>query len=234
LGEIVALRHVSFEHLGSLVPLARKWGHRIHYVEIGVDDLDRIESTEPDLLVVLGGPIAAYDNRHYPYLSRELALIEARLKSGLPLLGICLGAQLIARAMGARVYAGERAEIGWGPVRLTESGRQSCLASLGDDGAQVLHWHGDTFDLPSGTRGLAASEYYPNQAFTGDALLALQFHIEVVSAEIERWFIGHAHEIAATPGVTLEGLRADTASHGKALESLAAEVFREWFDEVGL
>lgn len=234
MGEIVALRHVSFEHLGSLVPLARKWGHRIHYLEVGVDDLGAIEATEPDLLVVLGGPIAAYDERHYPYLSRELALIEARLKSGLPLLGICLGAQLIARAMGARVYAGERAEIGWGPLQITEAGRQSCLAPLSDDGAQVLHWHGDTFDLPAGTRGLAASELYPNQAFSADSVLALQFHLEVLSAEIERWLIGHAHEISATTGVTVEGLRAAAAGFGKPLEGLAAEIFRDWFDEVGL
>jgi GMP synthase (glutamine-hydrolysing) len=234
LGEIVALRHVSFEHLGSLVPLARKGGHRIHYVDVGVDDLAGIDAAEPDLLVVLGGPIAAYDEKRYPYLAGELELIESRLKSGAPLLGICLGAQLIARVMGARVYAGGHKEIGWGRVQLTDQGQRSCLAALGADGAGVLHWHGDTFDLPAGTQGLAWSERYANQAFATDGVLALQFHIEVVPAEIERWLIGHAYEIAATPGISVEAIREGAAAQGKALESVAGEVFREWFDEVGL
>jgi GMP synthase (glutamine-hydrolysing) len=233
--EVVAIRHVAFEHLGAIAPLLTGRGLRIRYLDAGVSDLDSLDPLTPDLLVVLGGPIGAYEEDNYPYITQELRIIEHRLAAQRPLLGICLGAQLMARALGARVYPGKAKEIGWGPLRLTEEGQASCLAGLAACDYQVLHWHGDTFDLPQGARRLASTIITENQAFShGGRALGLQFHLELDPNEIERWLLGHAHEIAATPDVTPAGLRAATVRHGPALAKAASACMGRWLLETGL
>ena len=181
----IAVRHVGFEHLGLLGPLLEERGHAVLWREAGVGTPAATDADGADLLVVLGGPIGAYGEAEYPVLKGELALIERRLAQGRPMLGICLGAQLIARAMGARVYAGPQKVIGWAPLELTEDGHRSCLARLEEGDHPVLHWHGDTFDLPKEATRLAGSAFYENEAFAHDTVLALQFHLEVEAAEIE-------------------------------------------------
>src|ERR1700744_18182 len=150
---VLALRHVAFEDLGAFETTLQDGGYTIRYADLGLDDLSSFEA--PDLLAVLGGPIGVYENDLYPFLNDEIALIGRRLQAGLPTLGICLGAQLMARALGARVYPGRGKEIGWKPLTLTAAGRES-LAPL--DGLPVLHWHGDTFDLPDGAANLASTD----------------------------------------------------------------------------
>src|SRR5262249_57807158 len=117
-----------------------------------------------EVLIVLGGPIGVYQEQDYPFLTDELRVLERRLAADLPTLGICLGAQLMARALGAKVYAGPRKEIGWSPLHLSAAGRRSCLAPLAKRQAAVLHWHGDTFDLPAGATHLASTPDYPHPA----------------------------------------------------------------------
>ncbi len=201
------IRHVHFEDLGAFAPLLRRLGYEISYLDAGVDELPDDVADRADLMVVLGGPIGAYEDDLYPFLHEELRLIQRRLAKGAPLLGICLGAQLIARALGAKVYPGPAKEIGWKTLDLTDAGRQGPLACLED--VAVLHWHGDTFDLPVGATRLASTPLCPNQAFSvGRQVLAFQFHPEAAESGFERWLIGHACEIAATPGVSVQGLRA--------------------------
>ena len=144
----IALRHLAFEDLGVLAPVLHEQGASIEYWDGGRCAYDDRAWLEADLAVVLGGPVGVGDEARYPFLRDELRLVKARLDAGLPLLGICLGAQLMAAARGARVYAGARKEIGWGTVSLTPEGREGVLAPLQE--APVLHWHGDTFDLPEG------------------------------------------------------------------------------------
>jgi GMP synthase (glutamine-hydrolysing) len=226
----IAIRHVAFEDLGILEPLLRSRGFAVEYREAGVDDLDTVG--DPDLLVVLGGPIGAYEEALYPFLRDELALIARRLGRGGATLGICLGAQLMARALGARVYPGRAKEIGWSPLMLSDAGKDSCLRHF--TGGAVLHWHGDTFDLPDGAIRLASTEITANQAFSwgrGRAL-GLQFHGEAMPAGLERWFIGHACEIAATPGVSVPELRAATRIHGEATARNGAACFTAWLDSL--
>lgn len=229
----VAIRHLAFEDLGSLEPILRDRGYRVTYLEAGVDPLSGLDPLQPDLLIVLGGPIGAYEERTYPFLRDELTLLERRLQDDRPTLGICLGAQLMARALGGKVYAGPTKEIGWAPLQLTEAGLQSPLAPLAAGGVPFLHWHGDTFDLPEGAFRLASTPLYENQAFGwGSRGLALQFHIEVTSRAFERWLIGHACEINATPGVSVAALRESAAVHGPALEAGSFVVWREWLERV--
>jgi GMP synthase (glutamine-hydrolysing) len=227
---VVAIRHVPFEDLDGFAAALEARDYRIEYREAPVDDLGAADLAAADLLVVLGGPIGAYEDGAYPFLKDELALIERRLARRQPVLGICLGAQLVARALGARVFPGDGKEIGWGPLDLTPAGRDSCLGRLAAETA-VLHWHGDTFDLPAGAQHLAATPRYRNQAFAwGWHGLALQFHLEATASGLERWYVGHAAEIAATPGIDVPGLRAAAARHAPPLLPQARAALEAWLD----
>jgi GMP synthase (glutamine-hydrolysing) len=224
----VAIRHVAFEDLGLLEPLLVSRGHEIRYLDAGVDDVTGSETADADLLVVLGGPIGVNDEAAYPFLADELGVIRRRLELGRPMLGICLGAQLIAHAAGASVRSTGRTEIGFSPLSLTAEGESSVLAPLGS--TPVLHWHGDEFLIPSGAASLAGTPGFPNQAFAlGDSVLGLQFHLEADHRTIERWLIGHAHGLA-TAGIDPATIRADAATHGPALASAAGRVFETWLD----
>lgn len=180
----VAIRHVCFEDLGNLEPILCAHGYQIEYREAGLYDLSRIDP-EVDLLIVLGGPIGAYEDETYPLIRQELALLENRLSKDLPTLGICLGAQMMARALGARVYPGPGKEIGWDVLTLKEAAKNSAMGEL--EGVPVLHWHGDAFDIPTHAVHLASTAAYANQAFSwAKRGLALQFHVEATMLSLER------------------------------------------------
>lgn len=226
----VALRHLAFEDLGILAPLLEHRGYRVSYLDAGVDPLDRDAVLGADLLVVLGGPVGAYETDTYPYLAEETEALARRLEAGAPTLGVCLGAQLMALAAGADVTATGRKEIGYSPLALTAAGEASPLKHLA--GSPVLHWHGDRFEIPEGAERLAETPGFPNQAFSlGRSALGLQFHLEADHTRIEQWLIGHANELAAA-GLDPRTIRADAATHGPALSEAAAAVFGAWLDEL--
>ena len=229
----IAIRHVAFEDLGLWESLLAEHGFELVYRDAGVDDLNQVRRRDPELLIVLGGPIGANQDGTYPFLRDELALLGQRILAERPTLGICLGAQLLARALGASVYPGPGPEIAWSPVEVTEAGSRSCLSALSHQ--PVLHWHTDTFDLPSGAVGLAQTAGYPNQAFAWQQhVLALQFHLEVDSARFERWLIGHAAQLSHTPSASVEGLRGGAERWGPALEGPARQALLAWLKQAGL
>jgi GMP synthase (glutamine-hydrolysing) len=225
---LLAIRHVAFEDLGGFEAPLKEAGYAIRYADMGVDDVAGCGKS--DLLVVLGGPIGAYDDDAFPYLKDEIAYIASRLNQGGPTLGICLGAQLMARALGAQVMPGRAKEIGWKPLTLTDVVPHP-LAPLA--GLPVLHWHGDTFDMPDGAVNLASTDVCDHQAFSYRRHgLAFQFHPEAQEPGFERWLIGHYGEIAATPGVTVSGLRADTRCFAAAAADKGRQVLREWLAQL--
>ena len=226
---IYAIQTLAFEDLGSFAEVFNALGYQIEYLQLGLDDLKQaLESPLP--VILLGGPISVYDSANYPYLSDYIQALQQRLAQNYPTLGICLGAQLIASALGAKVYAGTRKEIGWGQIRLTADGKDSALKHL--DEVEVLHWHGDTFDLPEAASLLASTDDYPHQAFSvGPNILALQFHVEVALNSLERWLIGHCSELNHA-AVDINGLRADNQRHAQELEYQAELILRDWLVEL--
>lgn len=228
----VALRHLAFEDLGVIEHWLVERGWRVEYRDVGVDTLDQLDLDEIDLLAVLGGPIGAEEDERYPFLPGEVRIIAERLASKRPLLGICLGAQLMARALGAPVRSMGVKEIGYGPLQLTEEGLATPLRHVA--GQPVLHWHGDQFALPAGIPTLAKSSVCPHQAFmVGAHALALQFHLEIDARRIEQWLIGHTGELAQANIATVT-LRRDAAAHRAGLERVLDAVLSEWFRQMGL
>ncbi|NOZ60015.1 MAG: type 1 glutamine amidotransferase [Euryarchaeota archaeon] len=183
---LLAFENAEGEHLGCLEELAEARGIEVEYRRLWRGD-DLEGALDYDLLVFLGGPMSVNEESDYPYLAEEKALIRRALEVEKPLLGICLGAQLIASALGARVYPGRERELGWYPITLTGEGRRDEVFSAFPHRLEVFHWHGETFDLPAGARLLAGSELYPHQAFRTGRSYALQYHLEVTAEMVRDW-----------------------------------------------
>jgi GMP synthase (glutamine-hydrolysing) len=227
-----AITHVAFEDLGSFEQILKEEGCEIQYLNAACDDLSVVNPETDDLLIILGGPVSVNDIDEYPFIQAELKMLTKRLKADKPTLGICLGAQLIAKAMGARVYPGQRREIGWSPIHLDEAGSRSALRHLVGEGVSVLHWHGETFDLPEYAEHLASTEHYANQAFSYGKTLALQFHPEVTRRGLEQWYVGHTAEIHQIDGVSVNRLRDDAVRFADTLKVRAYSFLKEWLEQV--
>jgi GMP synthase (glutamine-hydrolysing) len=184
----VALQHVPYEGPGLIAEAASRSGLELRLCHsYRGEPLPSWEDL--DGLVVMGGPMGVHDTAEHPQLARESELIAAMVRAGRPVLGVCLGAQLLAHALGASVYRGERAEIGCGAVSLTEAGHEDpVLGSVGAATLPVVHWHEETFELPADASLLASSELFPHQAFRiGVRAYGLQFHVEVEQELAGTW-----------------------------------------------
>lgn len=225
---VYVIQHIAFEDLGSFEDIFYRFGYRVRYFEAGVDDL-KPAFEHSGLTVILGGPIGVYETQDYPFLADEISLLKQRLAAKKPTLGICLGAQLIACALGAKVYAGEYKEIGWSELDLA-SIPHNILKPL--QNLPVLHWHGDTFDLPTNATLLASSKLYPHQAFIMENfVLALQFHPEVQQDSFERWLIGHTCELRQN-GISISELREKNALYAQDLEYAAGIIIKQFLEQI--
>src|SRR5579864_3923857 len=226
----LAVRHVAFEDLGLLGPLVNARGYEVRYYDAGIDAFEADILVAPDLVIVLGGPIGVYETDAYPFITGEIAAVAARLETNKPTLGICLGAQMMAAALGARVAPGPAKEIGWAPLTLSEAGRASVLTPVGT--SPVLHWHGDNCELPHGCARLASTPHCPVQAFARTPVqLALQFHLETEPARFETWLVGHTVELGKA-GIDPRDIRRQVQTLGPATRELGGKVLAAWLDTV--
>ena len=188
-------QHVSFEGLGCIETWARKEKHQLTGTRFYQNDpLPELENL--DWLVVMGGPMGVADEQKYPWLTPEKRCIERAIHAGKTVLGVCLGAQLVADVLGARVYPNRHKEIGWFPIELTEEGRRSSLLGFLPVKFDVFHWHGDTFDLPAGAVHLARSEACEHQAFVyTERVVGLQFHLELTPPNVSELIPNCADEL---------------------------------------
>jgi GMP synthase-like glutamine amidotransferase len=219
---VLAFRHVPFEGLGLIEPALR-----LRHIEVDYADLYRPGAATPDIgrydaLIFMGGPMSVNDD--LPFVHQEMAFIQQGIARRQPILGICLGAQLIARAMGATVRRNTAKEIGWYGVEFTPAAAGDRLFD-GLSRETIFHWHGETFDLPPGAELLASSELCRNQAFrAGESVCGLQFHLEVTPEMISDWCIqdencGDVRELEAA---------IDPAFNAARMAELSAQVFGNW------
>jgi GMP synthase (glutamine-hydrolysing) len=226
---LIAITHVDFENLGNWEESLSK-EYNVKYVHASDVELADLKNANIDLLVVLGGPIGVYQDNEYPFIKTEINLLEERLKLDLPTLGICLGSQLMARALGQKVYPNHSKEIGWSPLTLTQEGERSCIHYLGSEHTSMFHWHGDTFDLPSGASLLASTAICKNQIFSfGRNALAFQCHPEVTAHQLEKWWIGHAAELSFN-NISVCKLREQSLKLSLQLQKQSLDCLRTWIE----
>jgi GMP synthase-like glutamine amidotransferase len=189
------LQHVRFEGLGHIGQWAQAHGHSLSATAL-YDDEAPPPADAFDLLVIMGGPMGVYDTNDYAWLSGEKRFLEGVFRQAKPVLGICLGAQLMADVLGAKVYRNPHKEIGWHLLKRSEAAASSPLVDIFPEQFHAFHWHGDTFDLPSGALHLAQSEACRHQAFYyPPAAIGLQFHLESTEQSIEKLLTHCGHEL---------------------------------------
>lgn len=233
--QVWAIQHIGYEDLGSFEPVLKARGFEVKYFCSRNIDYNGLFAADPDLVVVLGGPMSVYDHERNPWVHAEQAFVEQRIECEKPILGICFGAQMIARALGANVYAGSQGkEIGWSKITVNVDGMKTPLRHLDGERTMMMHWHGDTFDLPDGAVLLASSDQYKKQAYSyGDHVMALQCHPEVTESKLKLWYAGGLEEIAEV-GTTVDQMKADAHAYNEKLSSQAAKFLNDWLDEQGL
>lgn len=232
---VLALQHIACEPPAAYEDELRSQGFELHRVE-----LDEGEPL-PDWrefagIVVMGGPMGAYDEAEHRWLTDEKQLLREAVAADVPVWGVCLGAQLLAAALGARVYRGDEPEVGVLPVELTRDAAEDRVFDGAPATFPTLQWHGDSFDLPPGATRLASSPMYPNQAFRIGRSYGLQFHIEVPLELVTEWgdVPAYAESLEATLGAgALDRLLGDIAAHEPAMLSLARQLFGNWLSGAG-
>ena len=234
---LLVFQHVAVEPLGTLDALIRARGHRIRF-----HNFERHPDAEPDIdryrgLIVLGGPMNVEDQHRRPHLKTELKAIERALEQGKPVLGICLGAQLLAHVLGAPVQRHRQAEMGWYDLETSADGRSDAVLGAAGERLPVFQWHSYSYDLPSGATHLARTETCEQQAFRfGSNAYGFQFHLEADEAVIERWLTlpsFRAELTAAGLPTDEQGIRAETAKLVAATRRSADAVFNNFLDLIG-
>lgn len=237
MSRILVLQHVAAEPLGTLDPLIRARGHRIRYVNFqhhpdAAPSMDRYHG-----LIVLGGPMNVQDHAQRPHLVTEMRLIEQALGQDKPVLGICLGSQLLAHVLGAPIRRHRQSEIGWYSLDTTPAGREDAVLKPLGDSAPVFQWHSYTFDIPATADHLALTSSCENQAFRyGSNAYGFQFHLEVDEALVRRWLsLPHYRQelIAANLGHGPEDIERITLQQATRMRAVAEPVFGNFLDLIG-
>lgn len=221
------IRHVPYEGVAGYRDPIEAAGYDVDRIDVTDPALSSLDLREPDLLIMMGGPMGVYEQDRYPWISCQMQRLATRLEADRPTLGVCFGAQMMAAALGAEVYAGPVKEVGFHAVSVRDDAPDSPLRHIAD--VPVLHWHGDTFTLPTNVELLASSHVYDHQAFRrGKNILALQFHAEMgldprFNAWIEEW-----PESVVEAGGDEASLRAAHDTLGPGAVAAGQAMIAEW------
>ncbi|OSS41650.1 Glutamine amidotransferase class-I [Desulfurella amilsii] len=215
MSKALAIRHVKIEHAGLLGEVLYNMGCQIHYLDTPKGQLLEEPLENYSLVVVLGGYMGAYEEDKYPFLNYEFKIMEYALKADIPLIGICLGSQMLARVLGSRVYKGNKKEIGFFEVKKVE--KHPYFDNF-PDSFKVFQWHNDTFDLPEGAVRVFTSDTYQNQGFVYNKAVGLQFHIEVDENMIKEWLLEYSDEINKE-GINISDILKDASVQTQILKN---------------
>jgi GMP synthase (glutamine-hydrolysing) len=230
--QVLVLQHIACEPPGVFEDVLAERAHELVRVEL--DEGEPLPAGTWDAIVAMGGPMSVTDEGEHPWLAGEKAAIASHVRAGRPFWGSCLGAQLLASALGARVYAGPAPEVGVLAVELTAAGLDDPVLGVLPAAIDTLQWHGDTFDLPEGAVLLASSPAYPHQAFrVGRAAYAVQFHVEVTEAMGEEWagvpaYAEYADRVLGPGGS--DRLLAEFRLSSPLMQQHARDLFERWCD----
>jgi len=226
----LVIRHTPYEGIAGFRAPVEAAGYAIDRIDVSDPAFPNVDFDEPDLVVMMGGPMGVYETDSHPWISCEIVRLSRRIMLDRPTLGVCLGGQIIAAAMGARVYPGPVKEVGFAPVTITDDGLNSPLRHIAD--VPILHWHGDTFDLPDGVELLASSSKYRHQAFRrGNNILALQCHPEMgEDPRFDAWLEDEDYIVEA--GLTVDGLRAQHAAAGSTAVVAGRNMITDWLERL--
>jgi len=232
--KILVFQHVPYEPLGTLDPLLKNAGFRLRYVNFGRDAAQRPRLDRYAALIVLGGPMNADEIDRHPNLAAEVDMIGEAVERGVSVLGICLGAQLLAKALGGSVRRNPVREVGWHDVELTPAGASDPVLATFSRRQRVFQWHEDGIELPNGCVHLARSEASEVQAFRyGDLAYGFQFHLEVDPSLINRWLRVPENQamLAEERGnISPATIEAQTPAYIDALRNLSRDTFSRWID----
>lgn len=229
--DVLVLQHIACEPPGVYEDVLRERGAVITRVEL--DEGEEMPERGFDAIVAMGGPMSVNDETEHPWLVEEKRVIGDAVRAGTPYWGACLGVQLLAAALGARVYPGSAPEVGLLTIALTDEGRADPVTGSLPAEVLTLQWHGDTFDLPEGATLLASSSEYPNQAFRFRDAYGVQFHLEVSPAMAEEWSRVPAYGAYADrvlgPGA-LPALLTEVGAHAEEMRDHGRRMFETWLD----
>ncbi len=222
------LQHTASETLGTIEDVLRGHGIGFNYIQTHVGKPVPGEMADQAGLIVMGGPMGVYEQAKYPFLRDEMRLIDSALALGRPVLGVCLGSQLLAAALGAEVKKGERKELGWHAVTLSDLAPQDPVFAGVKPEFWPFHWHGDVFSLPKQAVGLASSRQTPSQAFRyGKNAYGILFHLEVTREQILQMLLDFAEELREAGGKPTE-IMEQIPRHLPLVEKIAGDVFGRW------
>lgn len=236
--KVLVFQHVAHKILGTLNPTMKAHGLKMRYV-----NFERNPDEEPTIekyngLIILGGHMGVYEADKYTHIKTELKLIEEALKKNIPILGICLGAQLLAHVLGSPVRKSREKEIGWYDINLTADGLNDSLFSHFKSTEKLFQLHGDTFDIPLTATHLASTELCPAQAFRyGEKVYGIQFHLEVDEAMIHRWLenpLNYQDIIKSEGRFTIEDIRKQTDIHIQHSKNLSHQTFNKFIEHFAL
>src|SRR5262245_31484004 len=225
---VLVVQHVACETLGSIDHCLRETGLTPCYIRVQEGERVPVSLGDACGLIVLGGPMSVYDYGQLTHLMQEMRLIGSALAAHRPVLGICLGSQLLAHVLGAKVYPGKQKEIGWHPVQLTSAAAQDMLWNAMPAEFRAFHWHGDVFDLPTSAVPLASSDLTSCQAFrAGQSAYGVLFHMEVTESSVKEMATNCPAELAAA-GSNLNQLLRGASEYLPALAAIGQRFFTEW------